>query len=100
MPEGLGPPAHRHPLAIEGFYVLEGVVNFHVDGKTIRAEVGTFIHLPRMVLHTVTVESEETRVLNFYAPPVPKSMWLLLRDLLRSAVARRWRKAPYRKATK
>lgn len=24
MPGGLGPPTHRHPLAVEGFYVLEG----------------------------------------------------------------------------
>lgn len=68
MPQGLGPPTHCHPLAIEGFYVLEGVVNFHVDGKRVRAEAGTLIHLPRMIPHTFTVESEETRVLNFYAP--------------------------------
>jgi len=68
MPHGLGPPTHRHPLAIEGFYVLEGVVNFHVGGETVRAEAGTLIHLPRMTPHTFTVESDETRVLNFYAP--------------------------------
>jgi Cupin domain len=59
---------HRHPLAIEGFYVVEGVVNFHVDGRAVRAEAGTLIHLPRMVPHTFTVESEEVRVINFYAP--------------------------------
>lgn len=68
MPRGLGPPTHRHPLAIEGFYVVEGVVEFHVDGKKVRAEAGTLIHLPRMVPHTFRVESEETRVINFYAP--------------------------------
>jgi quercetin dioxygenase-like cupin family protein len=68
MPRGLGPPTHRHPLAVEGFYVVEGLVNFHVDGGTVRAEAGTLIHLPRMIPHTFTVESEETRVINFYAP--------------------------------
>jgi mannose-6-phosphate isomerase-like protein (cupin superfamily) len=68
MPRVLGPPTHRHPLAIEGFYVVEGVVEFHVDGKKVRAEAGTLIHLPRMVPHTFRVESEETRVINFYAP--------------------------------
>lgn len=52
MPHGLGPTTHLHPLAIEGFYVLEGVVNFHVEGKTVRAEAGTLIHLPRMTPHT------------------------------------------------
>jgi quercetin dioxygenase-like cupin family protein len=68
MPRGLRPPTHRHPLAIEGFYVVEGVVSFHVDGNSVRAEAGTLIHLPRMVPHTFTVESEEARVMNFYAP--------------------------------
>lgn len=68
MPGGLGPPAHRHPFSIEGFYVVEGAMNFHVDGKVIRAEAGTLVHLPRMIPHTFTVESEETRVLNWYAP--------------------------------
>ena len=68
MPQGLGPPAHRHPLAVEGFYVLEGAVDFQVDGQRIRAEAGTLLHLPRMIPHTFTVESAETRVLNFYAP--------------------------------
>ncbi len=68
MPGGLGPPTHRHPLSIEGFYVVEGTMNFHVDGKIIRAEAGTLVHLPRMIPHTFTVTSEETRVLNWYAP--------------------------------
>lgn len=68
MPGGLGPPTHRHPLAVEGFYVLEGTVSFHIDDRVVRAEAGTLIHLPAMTPHTFTVESEETRVLNFYAP--------------------------------
>jgi quercetin dioxygenase-like cupin family protein len=68
MPRGLGPPTHRHPLAIEGFYVVEGTVSFHVLGKKVRAEAGTLIHLPRMIPHSFTIESEEARVINFYAP--------------------------------
>ncbi len=68
MPGGLGPPAHRYPLGVEGFYVLEGTVDFHIDGGVVRAEPGTLIHIPAMPSHPFTVESEETRVLNFYAP--------------------------------
>lgn len=68
MGGGLGPPTHRHPANIEGFYVLEGTCIFHVDGKKLRAGPGTLFHLPRMIPHTFTVESAETRVLNFYAP--------------------------------
>jgi len=68
MPSGLGPPAHRHPVSIEGFYIVEGTMNFHLEGRIIRAEAGTLVHLPRMIPHTFTVESEETRILNWYAP--------------------------------
>ncbi len=38
MPGGLGPPAHRHPLGVEGFYVLDGTVDFRIDGGVVRAE--------------------------------------------------------------
>jgi len=40
MPRGLCPPTHRHPLSIEGFCVVEGVVSFHMDDRTVRAEAG------------------------------------------------------------
>ncbi|AGB22239.1 cupin domain-containing protein [Mycobacterium sp. JS623] len=68
MGGGLGPPTHRHPLAVENFVVLEGVVDFHIDGGSVRADPGTFLHIPRMKPHTFTVETAEARVLNFYAP--------------------------------
>ena len=68
MPAGPGPQAHRQPLVVEGFYILEGKMNFHVGGEVLPAEAGTLVHLPRMTPHTFTVESEEARVLNFYAP--------------------------------
>ena len=68
MPGGLGPPAHRHPYSIEGFYILEGTLTFHVDGQTMRAEAGTLLHLPRMIPHAFTIDSKESRVLNWYAP--------------------------------
>ena len=68
MPQGLGPPTHYHPDADEGFYVLEGLCAFNAGGQTHRAGKGTFIHLPRMTPHSFSVESEEARVINFYAP--------------------------------
>jgi quercetin dioxygenase-like cupin family protein len=39
--QGLGPPTHRHPVALENFLVLEGVVVFHIDDQLVRAEPGT-----------------------------------------------------------
>lgn len=68
MGQGLGPPTHRHPVAIENFFVLEGIIVFHIDGTKVRAEPGTFVHIPRMKPHTFTVETPEARVLNFYTP--------------------------------
>jgi len=72
MGGGLGPPSHRHPLNIENFYVLEGQLTFHVQGREIPAGPGSFVHIPRMAPHTFTVDSEETRVLNFYVPAGPE----------------------------
>lgn len=68
MPTGLGPPTHRHPNAEEGFYVLEGTCLFNADGETLRAPPGTFVHLPRMLPHSFSVDTSEARVINFYAP--------------------------------
>ncbi len=68
MPKGLGPSTHRHPLAVEGFYLLEGRMSFHVKGKTISAGPSTAVHVPRLMPHTFSVETEEVRALNFYSP--------------------------------
>jgi quercetin dioxygenase-like cupin family protein len=68
MPSGLGPPTHRHPRANEGFYVIDGTVAYNADGKTVRAGAGSYIHLPRLLPHSFSVETAEAHVLNFYAP--------------------------------
>jgi quercetin dioxygenase-like cupin family protein len=68
MGRGLGPPAHRHPLAAENFYVVDGEMVFHLDGRSLRAKPGSFVHIPRLKPHTFTVETDEVRVLNFYTP--------------------------------
>lgn len=86
MSQGLGPPAHRHPLAIEGFYVLEGSMSFHVDGTTVSVGAGSLVHLPRLIEHTFTVNTPETRVLNFYAPA---GLELQIMSLARPAEERR-----------
>lgn len=68
MGAGLGPPTHRHPHACEGFYILEGTCTFNVLGKSVEAGPGTFVHLPRLLPHSFSVDSTEARVLNFYNP--------------------------------
>ncbi|MDJ0366555.1 cupin domain-containing protein [Hymenobacter sp. H14-R3] len=68
MPAGLGPATHRHPWAVEGFYVLEGTCSFNAQGKTVMAGPGTFVLLPRCLPHSFSVDSSQARVLNCYTP--------------------------------
>lgn len=68
MPTGLGPPTHRHQFANEGFYVLEGIVAYNAQGSTVHAGAGTFVHLPRLLPHSFSVDTSQAHVLNFYAP--------------------------------
>lgn len=65
-----GPPPHRHLRQDEGFYVLEGRFSFQVDGRTIPAPAGTFVHVPRGTLHTFHTEGTGLgRLLVVVAPP-------------------------------
>lgn len=50
-PEG-GPPLHRHQREDESFYVIEGKYLFEVDGKSIQASSGCFLHAPKGTAHT------------------------------------------------
>lgn len=68
MPTGLGPPTHRHQFANEGFYVLEGTVAYNAEGSTVHAGPGTFVHLPRLLPHSFSVDTSQAHVLNFYVP--------------------------------
>jgi mannose-6-phosphate isomerase-like protein (cupin superfamily) len=49
---GGGPPPHIHHREDEAFYVLEGELEFMVEGETIKAGAGSFLYVPRGTLHT------------------------------------------------
>jgi mannose-6-phosphate isomerase-like protein (cupin superfamily) len=51
IPPGAGPPLHVHAREDEGFYVLEGELEFVADGATLRAGAGTFLNLPKGSRH-------------------------------------------------
>lgn len=46
---GASPHVHREQL--EAFYVLDGVVELHLDGQTFAAPKGTFVNVPENVSH-------------------------------------------------
>jgi quercetin dioxygenase-like cupin family protein len=56
-PRTAGPPLHLHRGWDEAFYVLEGEMTFLVDGRTHAAPAGSFVFVPRGVLHTFWNES-------------------------------------------
>ena len=56
-PATAGPPLHLHRGWDEAFYVLEGEMTFLIDGRTSTAPAGSFIFIPRGILHTFWNES-------------------------------------------
>lgn len=51
-PSPLSPPPHYHKKMEEIFYVLEGMLQFTLDGKTIDAPAGTLVTVPPGAVHT------------------------------------------------
>jgi len=52
LPATAGPPLHLHRTWDEAFYVLEGEMTFLIDGQTHSAPAGSFVFVPRGILHT------------------------------------------------
>lgn len=51
-PVGKGPPLHRHGRDDELFFVLDGRVRFHVDGRESTVGPGGFAFAPRGSVHS------------------------------------------------
>ena len=68
VPLGMGPPLHHHDWD-EAYYILEGEVDFEVDGQPVKSAKGDFNYLPRNTVHGFKGASESpARVLIFAAP--------------------------------
>ena len=68
-PGGVGPLPHKHRDREESFYVLEGDFDFRVGDDTIRAAAGTFLLVPRGVLHTFSnAGSTRARLVLIHSP--------------------------------
>jgi len=64
-----GPPPHLHHSYHESFYMLEGEMEFFVDGNIIRAKAGDFVNLPPKTLHSFNNTSEATcKWVNIHSP--------------------------------
>ena len=68
IPLGMGPPPHRHNWD-EAYYVLEGEVDFEIDGEPLKIRAGDFARLPANTIHGFKGASAAgARVLIFAAP--------------------------------
>jgi quercetin dioxygenase-like cupin family protein len=84
VPLGMGPPPHRHDWD-EAYYILEGNVDFEIDGKLVSSAVGDFNYLPRNTVHGFKGASESpARVLIFAAPAHGSEFFEELKDEVRS----------------
>jgi mannose-6-phosphate isomerase-like protein (cupin superfamily) len=64
-----GPPEHIHRHFEEMFYVLEGTLELLVGDETVNASAGTFVIVPRGVMHKLSKrDNEPTRWLEFFVP--------------------------------
>ena len=68
VPLGMGPPPHRHDWD-EAYYILDGEVDFQIDGDPVKSSRGDFNYLPRGTVHGFKGASEApAHVLIFAAP--------------------------------
>lgn len=84
VPLGLGPPPHRHDWD-EAYYILEGEVDFEIDGTQVRASRGDFNYLPRSTVHGFKgASATPARVLIFAAPAHGSEFFHQLNDEVRN----------------
>ncbi|MFO0892256.1 MAG: cupin domain-containing protein [Isosphaeraceae bacterium] len=76
VPPGSGPPPHLHTREEEGFYVIEGEVTIHVDGRKVVATAGSFVNMPAGSTHWFRNESDRpAKMLILVAPGGMESMF-------------------------
>ncbi len=68
VPKGAGAPPNMHPGEMETFYVLEGEVGFHVDGRDVIAKPGDCLVVPDGGVHAFSGVAERSKILIVNAP--------------------------------
>lgn len=63
------PPPHRHTGNDEAYFVLDGVVEFHVEDQVFEGTDGTFVLVAAGEAHTFgNTTTEQARLLIIHAP--------------------------------
>ena len=88
-PATAGPPLHLHRTWDEAFYVLVGEMTFLIDVRTHTAPVGSFVFVPRGILHTFwNASNEPTRQLTVFTLAGIEAYFEALTQALRTARTR------------
>jgi len=84
VPLGMGPPPHHHDWD-EAYYILDGEIDFEIDGKAVNAKPGDFNYIPRNTVHAFKGASPTpSRVLIFAAPAHGSEFFRELNDEIRN----------------
>ena len=87
-PHAPTPPPHIHHAHEEGFYILEGELEFLAGNQTVRASQGTFVMVPIGTVHTFSNPTEKpARFLNTFTPPQYIRYFEELSQLIQEGVA-------------
>ena len=79
---------HLHRQHAETFYILDGVVNFHIDGDWMAAEPGACVHIPPGVPHALDLPTGGTARCLMIFQPAGYDRFRRTRGLERSANGR------------
>lgn len=84
VPLGMGPPPHWHDWD-EAYYILDGEVDFEIDGELIRSKKGDLNYLPRNTVHGFKgASASPAKVLIFSAPAHSSEFFEQLNDEVRT----------------
>ena len=84
-PHSGGTPIHINTLEDENYYVVEGTLTFRLGERTLDAPAGTFVHIPKGVVHTHwNATSTPVRLLGFPAPAGFEMFFADLAELMAS----------------
>jgi mannose-6-phosphate isomerase-like protein (cupin superfamily) len=87
-PHAPTPPPHIHHAHEEGFYILEGELEFLAGNQTVRASQGTFVMVPIGTVHTFSNPTEKpARFLNTFTPPLYLGYFEALSKLTQASIA-------------
>jgi len=92
VPAGAGPPPHVHSREVEAIYLLEGELTFYINGETSVLGPGSFVHIPRGIVHGFKNQGTKTaRMLDLVSPA---GMEHFLRETGRPVIDRSGTPAP------